>query len=236
MSKYFSVGIFILAGLLLSTPIYSATYDLSGTWQCTLSGAWASGDEGCSTGPNPSSSCTIEQTGDSFSLVLNTACDPAFTCTFIGSVSEATYAGSNSGPLEGGGTVENALVFTASSMTEASGYSTSQAVFPDWSCTWGFNSLILTRGSIPEKYTLTVNLSGSGRVALNPEGGVYNSGTLVTLTAIPDSGWQFGSWAGDADGSQNPAEIVMDEDKTVSAIFTLLGGSRTGALHLLLGD
>lgn len=121
-------------------------------------------------------------------------------------------------------------------MTEASGYSTSQATFPDWSCTWGFNSLILSRGSIPEKYTLTVIVSGSGSVTLDPDGGVYNSGTLVTLTAVPDSGWQFGSWAGDADGSQNPVEIFMDEDKTVSAIFTPLRGVGPGVLHLLLGD
>lgn len=236
MSKFFSVGIFILTGLILCIPVNSATYDLSGTWQCTLSGAWASGSQGCVTGPNPSSNCTIEQTGDSFTLVLNTACDPAFTCTYNGSVSGATYAGSNSGPLDGGGTVENAFVFTASSMTEASGYSTSQATFPGWSCTWGFNSLILTRGSIPEKYTLTVNVGGSGSVTLDPAGGVYNSGTLVTLTAIPDPGWQFGSWAGDADGSQNPVEIIMDEDKTVSASFTLLGRSEPGVLHLLLGE
>jgi hypothetical protein len=121
-------------------------------------------------------------------------------------------------------------------MTEASGYSASKATFPDWSCTWGFNSLLLSRGSIPAKYILTVNLSGSGSVTLDPAGGVYNSGTLVTLTAVPDPGWQFGSWAEDADGSQNPVEIIMDEDKTVSASFTLLGRSEPGVLHLLLGD
>jgi hypothetical protein len=236
MNKCFSVGILILAGLIISHPVYSATYDLSGTWQCTFSGPWASGDEGCAPGPNPSSSCTIEQTGDSFSLVLNTACDPAFTCTFNGTVTGSTYTGTNSGPLEGGGTVENLLIFAASSMTEALGYSTSQATFPEWECTWGFTSVILTRGSIPDKYKLTVNVTGSGSVELDPEGGVYNAGTLVTLTAIPDSGWQFASWAGDAEGSENCVEIVMDEDKTVSAVFTRLGGSTTGALNLLLGD
>ena len=234
--KFFSAGIIILAGFLFSTPIYSATYDLSGSWQCTFSGAWANGDIGCSTGPNPSSSCTIEQTGDSFSLVLNTSCDPAFTCTFNGSVINATYTGNNSGPLDGGGTVQNMVIFTASSMTDATGYGTSQATFPDWSCSWGFSSVILTRGAIPEKYALTVNVNGSGRVTLDPEGGVYNAGTVVTLTAIPDSGWQFDSWAGDADGSQKSVDIVMNEDKTVTAIFTRINGSGSGALHLLLGD
>jgi hypothetical protein len=59
---------------------------------------------------------------------------------------------------------------------------------------------------------------------------------IATLTAVPDRGWQFDSWSGDADGSQNPLEIIMDEDRTVSAIFTRLGGAPAGTLHLLLDN
>jgi hypothetical protein len=236
MKTRFSIGILVLAGLLIGGPVSAATYDLSGTWQCTFSGAWASGDEGCVVGPNPSSTCTIEQTGDSFTLTLDAACNPAFTCVFSGSVIEATYTGMNSGPLEGGGTVENMIIFSASSMLDASGNGTSQATYPDWVCNWGFNSVVLSRGSVPGKYTLTANINGGGSVTLDPSGGVYDPGTSVTLTAEPDEGWQFDHWSEDADGSLNPDQIVMNEDKTVSATFTRTVKSSAGTLHLLLDD
>jgi mannan endo-1,4-beta-mannosidase len=70
-------------------------------------------------------------------------------------------------------------------------------------------------------YTLTVNVSpqGSGSVSLNPPGGSYTAGTQVTLTATANSGYVFGGWGGDLSGSQNPATIVMDSSKTVTANF-----------------
>ncbi len=38
---------------------------------------------------------------------------------------------------------------------------------------------------------------GSGSVTLNPPGGVYEEGTEVTLTALPEAGWQFSGWSGE---------------------------------------
>ncbi len=79
-------------------------------------------------------------------------------------------------------------------------------------------------GGGPIQYTLTVNTSGSGSVTLDPSGGTYNDGTMVTLTATPDSGWQFNSWSGDLSGSNNPETITMDANKTVTATFTEISG------------
>ncbi len=72
----------------------------------------------------------------------------------------------------------------------------------------------------PEQYTLTVNTVGSGNVTLNPAGGTYDAGTVVTLTAHADSDWQFSGWSGDLTGSGNPATINMNSNKTVTATFT----------------
>jgi uncharacterized repeat protein (TIGR02543 family) len=69
---------------------------------------------------------------------------------------------------------------------------------------------------------LTVNTSGSGSVALNPPGGVYNAGANVTVTATAASGYQFSGWSGDLTGSTNPATITMDANKNVTANFTAL--------------
>jgi len=73
----------------------------------------------------------------------------------------------------------------------------------------------------PQQYSLTVNInpSGAGSVTLNPSGGVYVAGTTVTLTAVANSGYVFSGWGGDLSGSQNPARIVMDSSKTVTANF-----------------
>jgi uncharacterized repeat protein (TIGR02543 family) len=78
----------------------------------------------------------------------------------------------------------------------------------------------------PIQYALTVNTSGAGSVALNPAGGVYNAGTVVTLTATPNSGYQFSGWSGDLSsaGGTNPATITMDGNKNVTATFTLSAG------------
>jgi uncharacterized repeat protein (TIGR02543 family) len=74
-------------------------------------------------------------------------------------------------------------------------------------------------------YTLATNALGSGSIALNPSGGSYKAGTVVTLTATPNSGFQFSGWSGDLSGSTNPNTITMDGDKNVNAIFTPVGGN-----------
>ncbi|MFQ5651427.1 MAG: DNRLRE domain-containing protein [bacterium] len=78
----------------------------------------------------------------------------------------------------------------------------------------------------PAQYSLTVGEQGAGSVALDPAGGTYDENTVVRLTATADAGWQFSGWSGDLNGSQNPATLLMDGNKTVTAIFTESGGSQ----------
>ena len=69
------------------------------------------------------------------------------------------------------------------------------------------------------QFTLTVNTDGHGSVTLSPSGGTYDDGTVVTLTAVPDSGCKFMAWSDDLTGSTTPETITMDADKTVTATF-----------------
>ena len=71
--------------------------------------------------------------------------------------------------------------------------------------------------------TLSINTigTGSGTVSLNPPGGEYNSGTVVTLTATPAENSKFEGWSGDLSGTQNPATITMNGNKTVTATFNV---------------
>ena len=79
-------------------------------------------------------------------------------------------------------------------------------------------SIIANFISVPT-YGLTINVE-NGTVSLDPPGGVYNEGTVVKITLNPDLGYLFTGWSGDLTGSENPATITMDEDKTVTANFT----------------
>jgi hypothetical protein len=79
---------------------------------------------------------------------------------------------------------------------------------------WSF-----TTESEPGVYTLTIDVVGEGCVTLDPGGGIYDEGTVVTLTAQPDFGWRFSEWGGDLVGSDNPATISMDGDKNVIGYF-----------------
>ena len=79
---------------------------------------------------------------------------------------------------------------------------------------------VQTAWSAEVSHTLTID-SGPGGTT-NPEPGSYeyDSGVDVTITAIPDSGYRFQEWNGDASGTDNPITITMDADRSVTANFT----------------
>jgi len=71
--------------------------------------------------------------------------------------------------------------------------------------------------------TFTLSAAATnGTVSMDPAGGAYQTGTLVTLTATPKAGYVFNGWSGDLTGSTNPATITMDKNKSVTASFKIL--------------
>ena len=68
-------------------------------------------------------------------------------------------------------------------------------------------------------YELTVVTNGSGTVAVDPPVGPYLTNTLVTLTATPTQDWLFVGWTGAVSTASNTINLVMDEAKTVYAVF-----------------
>ncbi|MCB0293485.1 MAG: hypothetical protein KDH97_24745, partial [Calditrichaeota bacterium] len=122
-----------------------------------------------------------------------------------------------------GGVYDSATVVTLTAIPD-SGY-----FFSGWSGDLAGNanpdSLVMDTAKavsaifIP-RFTLNIN-AANGAVQLNPAGGIYDSATVVTLTAIPDPGYAFSGWSGDLAGSANPDSLVMDTAKAVTATFTL---------------
>jgi hypothetical protein len=66
-------------------------------------------------------------------------------------------------------------------------------------------------------YTLTINKTGSGTVAVD-KAGPYLYGDSVTLTATTAAGWAFTGWS--ACTGTGTCTVTMDADKTITATFT----------------
>ncbi len=77
-------------------------------------------------------------------------------------------------------------------------------------------------GDTPTQYTVTLNVVGGGIVELNPAGDIYDEGTIITLTALPNTGSQFDNWDGDLSGTNNPTTITLDGNKNITAHFSLV--------------
>jgi hypothetical protein len=67
---------------------------------------------------------------------------------------------------------------------------------------------------------LVISASG-GTVTPSPAQEKYSYLQAVTLTATPNAGFAFIGWRGDLTGSTNPATLIMDHSKAVSAVFAL---------------
>ncbi len=72
------------------------------------------------------------------------------------------------------------------------------------------------------EYDLTIHVDGEGSVSeevIQSKSTAYPYETVVQLTASPSEGWAFSHWEGDLSGDENPAEIVVDSEKEITAVF-----------------
>ena len=66
------------------------------------------------------------------------------------------------------------------------------------------------------KYTLTVTSDDGGSVSSN--GGSYDEGTSLTITASPDEGYEFIGWTG-SDETSSSLTLSLNSDTTITANF-----------------
>ncbi|HSD83339.1 MAG TPA: hypothetical protein VLG46_05755 [Anaerolineae bacterium] len=62
-------------------------------------------------------------------------------------------------------------------------------------------------------YVLTTNVIGQGQVTRAPDQATYLYNSVVTLTAVPQAGWHFGQWSGDASGALTQTTVLMDANR-----------------------
>lgn len=86
----------------------------------------------------------------------------------------------------------------------------------------GATRTVTGTGATAPTYSLTTSLNPTdgGSIARSPNQTSFSPGTQVTLTAVPNSGFTFSSWSGDASGSSNTVTVTMDRNRSITANFT----------------
>ncbi|MDG5816058.1 glycoside hydrolase family 9 protein [Chitinispirillales bacterium ANBcel5] len=77
-----------------------------------------------------------------------------------------------------------------------------------------------------EEHLLLVSSVGPGRIEIEPDLDVYDSGMEVTFTAIPGSGEPFMGWSGALGGDDTVRTIIVDRDMRISATFGVPAGEQ----------
>lgn len=72
-------------------------------------------------------------------------------------------------------------------------------------------------GGETDTYRLSTATNGPGDVF---GAGDYSEGTYATVRATPSGNASFTGWSGDLTGSSNPAQVLMDRNKSVTANFS----------------
>ncbi|MDB4263708.1 hypothetical protein N9858_02660 [Flavobacteriaceae bacterium] len=68
----------------------------------------------------------------------------------------------------------------------------------------------------PTQYTLTVTAGEGGTVST--EGGTFDEGTEVTITATPDDGNEFVGWEGNSN-NESTITIILNSNLTIQSLF-----------------
>jgi hypothetical protein len=84
-----------------------------------------------------------------------------------------------------------------------------------------YGDKVVTAHFTYNEYVVNINTDGDGVVIKKPDQNTFPDGSSVELTANGNPGWKFSHWSGDITGSNNPEDIQMDSDKTVTAHFVI---------------
>jgi len=68
-------------------------------------------------------------------------------------------------------------------------------------------------------YQLTTSTDPAEAGSVSQSAQEADEGETISITAEPNEHWVFNGWGGDHTGSDNPATVVMNRDKSVTAMF-----------------
>ena len=86
------------------------------------------------------------------------------------------------------------------------------------------------------QHSLTLTAIGEGTTSPASGTYAYNTGTNISVQAVPNSGWTFTGWSGDVVSTDNPVAVIMDADKTITAQFTEATGQYSVNFSVIGGN
>ena len=130
---------------------------------------------------------------------------------------------------EGGSVSSSGGTYSQGTQVSITATPSSGFAFSQWSNGSTTNPITVTLNSntnlsasftaIINSYTLTVTAGEGGTVST--EGGTYDEGTEVTITATPAEGYEFVGWEG-SDSTEALLTLNLNSNQTISAIFKSL--------------
>lgn len=83
------------------------------------------------------------------------------------------------------------------------------------------STLVQTPQTEPNATQFTLTISASEGGTISTEGGTYDEGTEITITASPEEGYKFVGWEG-SDSLSSTINITLNDNTTLQALFSLL--------------
>ena len=85
-------------------------------------------------------------------------------------------------------------------------------------------------------HSLTTRIKGNGTITPPFNARSYAEGSEISITATPDSGWQFDGWDGEvSDPDSATTTVVIDSDKSITANFSQTK-SNAGIIGIIVGS
>jgi hypothetical protein len=80
-------------------------------------------------------------------------------------------------------------------------------------------------GPSPAFYTLNITVTKGGTTSPPPGTYIYSQGTLVNVTALPNTGYGLNHWELDGTniGATNSTQVTMNTDHQLEAVFAIIG-------------
>jgi hypothetical protein len=106
-------------------------------------------------------------------------------------------------------------------LTDDGGYiifTDTDSAFPPEPNNFGFMKIAPDQITESQFFELSLIINGKGSVF--PMNKHQLKDSTLTLTAIPDDGWEFDDWSGSISGTENPISFTMDSDKVIQIKFS----------------
>ncbi len=172
----------------------------------------------CSKDDYGSSEVNLGSSNSSFSNYGNTSSSTSTVTQYSLTVS----AGVGGSVSTSGGTYDDGTIVTITASPndgyEFVGWNGSDSSNSTISITINSNTTLEALFSeVVTQYSLTVSAGVGGSVSTS--GGTYDDGTIVTITASPNDGYEFVGWNG-SDSSNSTISITINSNTTLEALFS----------------